>query len=386
MVNVKSLLTMNFLFGSLWRSKTKRITRWKELKPFQDYCQSGYRFLPKMENYNLEKIMVVFRHGARAPTRNMPDEWRSQNCMSCMLKGSMISSCQKKECSEGELTYRGFEQMVGLGRFIKKSYKALLFDKEIKQSNIKMRATRIPRTQASLAGVIKGLIGDTTLKNVKIPQEDDSLIVNVRCAIPEEKQNRTALFNKPEIVQDSKILKSHPGPLERADQYYTSMCSGVSIDCKELSCVVGNVVDHMKAANDNWMRTVSLGSRDRQTRRKVFGRFARDLLLDMGEDKQILLYSAHDSSISAILAGLDTGVAEWPSYASAFFIEIWCNTGKQYVRLVLNGRVVKPREFPEEYIPIKRFVRILGTISPPPPKKKNPETGVCYEQHRVISM
>lgn len=359
-MELKSLLTMSFLFGSLWDSKD--ISREQDLLPFRRYCTSGYEFHPKMENYNLEKLLVMFRHGARAPTKNVTRFWKDRKCMSCIYSKdeNKISDCQKKDCGEGDLTTRGFDQMVGLGRFIRSNYKPLLFDSRIRGENLKTRATKAPRTHASLAGVIKGLTGDTIVENVEVP-ENDSLKASMTCSLP--KKGDIDLLDTQEFMQDNNTFgRSHPRPSERIDHYYASMCSAVKIDCKELSCEIDKIVRYMSAGNDKWRYLAGLASRGRRSRRLVFGDFARELRRDMSEQKQILLYSAHDSSLTAILAGLGIPMDEWPSYASALFIEVWCNGGKQFVRLVLNDRVVRPSEFATEYIPMRSFINLLENM------------------------
>lgn len=365
-MDLKSLLALSSMFGDLW--ETKRIDKAKELARFHSYCLSEYKFVPKMENYNLEKLLVVFRHGARAPIRNISRQWRTQRCMGCGFKEGAISGCREKECSDGDLTYMGFEQMKALGGFIREKYKPLLFDNKIKKSNIKMRVTKIPRTHASLAGVVMGLTGDTILEDVKMPEESDSLAMGLGAVVPRCKGENISSFSSSMITRDNEAFKTHSRPQERADHYYTSMCSGVNVDCKELNCEVDNVFEHMRAANENWTKLADLAAKDEDSRRSVFGIFARDLLFDIGEDREMLLYSAHDSSLTAILAGLNTGITEWPSYASALFVEIWCKTGKQYVRLVLNNRVIKPRTFSANYIPIREFIRLLGDMASSVPR------------------
>lgn len=367
---IKILLGMSFLFDGRWN--TRNISTEKDLEPFRRYCQSGYKFIPKVENYNLEKLFVIFRHGARTPTRNLTRTWDSQECMPCSLNNATISDCKRKECSEGDLTHRGFMQMITLGKFIKNNYKSLLFDKKIEQKNIEMRATKIPRTHSSLAGVVRGLTGDTVVENVEIPKSNDTLLNTLGCTTQKEREDVMAFFDKPNIVQDSQVFSRHPKPQERADHYYTSLCSRVPVDCRELNCDIKSVEEHIKAANDAWAYMVSIGNNTEEKRKSVFGRFARDMLLDIGKEKHIFLYSAHDSSIGAILTGFDTGISEWPSYASALFIEIWCNTGKQYVRMVFNDRVIKPKSFSDEYIPIRDFMELLKKVIPDAPNK-NPD-------------
>ncbi|KAH9411893.1 putative histidine acid phosphatase [Ordospora pajunii] len=366
MVSVWGMNIISALMGSLLMnglSDKMYISREEELKPYLEHCKTEYEFIPKIDNYNLEKLLVVFRHGARAPLDNVSEPWKDHSCVVCETAQGTISKCNTKKCSDGELTQRGFRQMTDLGRFIRKTYKHLLVDKEIKPEHIKARATRIPRTQSSLAGVIEGLTGSKKVNKVYIPGANDSLMNTFGCVTSDEKMEARKLFQKANILLDNEKYVYHSLPQYRADHYYTSFCSGVVLDCKELNCNISSVVDHMNAANKVWERMAVSVSKDKASRQYAFKGFARDLLSDIGEKKYIVLYSAHDSSLGSIISGLDTGISKWPSYASALFIELWCNMGRQYVRMVLNNKVIKPRIFADDYIPIEEFMNFLGDIS-----------------------
>ncbi|KHN69277.1 histidine acid phosphatase [Ordospora colligata] len=382
-MNISSVLMGSFLISEL--SDKMYISRKEELRPYLEHCKTEYEFIPKIDDYNLEKLLVVFRHGARAPLKNISAPWKDHSCVACETEQGAISNCKTKKCSEdGELTERGFLQMTDLGRFIKKTYKRFLVDKEIELEHIKARATKIPRTQSSLAGVIKGLTGSKQVSNVYIPDSDDSLMNKFGCVTPDEKTEAKKLFQKTSILLDNEKYVYHPKPQYRADNYYASLCSGVELDCKELNCNINSVVDHMDAANKVWERMAVSGSKDKASRQAVFKDFAKDLLSDIDEKKYIVLYSAHDSSLGSIMSGLDTGISKWPSYASALFIELWCNMGEQYIRMVLNNKVIKPRTFADDYIPINEFISFLNDISSIGKKQgpENPNTG--NKTHNII--
>jgi len=64
------------------------------------------------------------------------------------------------------------------------------------------------------------------------------------------------------------------------------------------------------------------------------------------DDHRFLLYSAHDSTISAILGVLVDKPLHWPGYASNFIIELWKSTeenieNQYFFRVIYNGSPIK---------------------------------------------
>jgi len=64
------------------------------------------------------------------------------------------------------------------------------------------------------------------------------------------------------------------------------------------------------------------------------------------DQRRFLLYSAHDSTISAILGVLLDKPFHWPGYASNFIIELWESTvstdnNKYFFRVIYNGKPIK---------------------------------------------
>ncbi|EOB12862.1 Acid phosphatase-like protein 2, partial [Nosema bombycis CQ1] len=79
----------------------------KDLKEDMGYCQAKYQFFPKKENFNLERVVVIFRHGDRSPMKNNNDEWKKKTCVECPMNGNTITECRNKKCENGELTTKG---------------------------------------------------------------------------------------------------------------------------------------------------------------------------------------------------------------------------------------------------------------------------------------
>jgi len=64
------------------------------------------------------------------------------------------------------------------------------------------------------------------------------------------------------------------------------------------------------------------------------------------DERRFLLYSAHDSTLSAILGVLIDKPLHWPGYASNFIIELWESTesttnNKYFFRILYNGVPLK---------------------------------------------
>jgi 2-phosphoxylose phosphatase len=360
-MKLPALILREMLFGGLFGGGDKqKIGKMGALKPYKGYCQAEYKFFPKRENYNLEKLFVVFRHGERVPLHKVDGEWKSAKCRSCSLSKGAVDQCKKVSCSNGLLTSKGSSQAKSLGKFIKKNYEKLLFDKKISINEVKLRSTNTSRTLASLAGVMKGLVGEEKAANVDVGSSKDSLRKSLSDALTESNEDLLDFFNKPMISRDSERFKKYCGPEGRLDHYLCAMCTNTKINCKELNCDEPTIAEHLKSGMEGWSYLIHLASQNDEAKKRAFGDFAKDLLCDLGGDALLSLYAAHDTSLAAILAGLDTGIGEWPPFASALFIEIWCHGGKQTVRLVFNNRVIKPSTAIDDFVPIKDFIDILS--------------------------
>jgi hypothetical protein len=332
----------------------------KDLKEDMGYCQAKYQFFPKKENFNLERVVVIFRHGDRSPMKNNNDEWKKKTCVECPMNGNTITECRNKKCENGELTTKGSKQAKELGNFIKKYYKPLLFDKNIVVNDIGFRATSIKRTHSTLWHVMSGLANTKTISGVNIKKENDGLLRPKNCGFLDTQFAQNACIYEPlnnklysELTEDPKRIS------EKADEIRCSMCNSVSVTCADEDCQNDTLPEIVKLSNSMWKKQVQAVVASDLGKKIIFGRFAKDLLEILSSNKLMYLVSAHDGTLSMILSSLSDESYAWPPYASALFIEVWCKYGKQFVRLVYNDKKVEFTEKPGEYIPINQFTNYL---------------------------
>ncbi|KAF9763270.1 hypothetical protein NGRA_1379 [Nosema granulosis] len=331
-----------------------------EMKTYMEYCQSKYTFFKKRENYKLERLIVIFRHGDRAPIRNISDEWRNKNCVECPLNGNTIGSCTTKKCEKGDLTVKGSKQAKQLGSFIKQKYKPLLFEGDVIENDIGFRATQIKRTHSTLFNVMAGLSNANSVKGVEIRTNEDGLLRPKNCKFLESEVAKESDIN--ESLQkklDSSSLNTPRLVSDKADEIRCSMCNDISVSCVDKSCDMDTLKEIVKLSYGTWTKQMKNVSTCEKGKKIIFGRFANDLLDMLDSDKLLYLVSAHDGTLGMILSAISSETYPWPSYASALFIEVWCKYGRQFVRLIFNDRIVEYEEYSGEYIPISKFTGFL---------------------------
>lgn len=126
----------------------------KKFAEFTGYCGSAYSHIKQDSQYKLFKLIVIHRHGDRAPLQFADSKWGNATCKVCTCEDSLglhrIPNCKNQKCREGDLSIGGYTQMNKLGEYIKNEYGKQLI---IKPETTFSRATQIGRTHASLHGV-----------------------------------------------------------------------------------------------------------------------------------------------------------------------------------------------------------------------------------------
>lgn len=327
---------------------------------FKKYCQPVYKFFPRNGNYNLEKLIVIFRHGDRAPLKNLSKDWEKKKCIRCKFTDGQIYNCNEKNCTKGDLTIKGFNQATKLGKFIKKSYVPLLFPNKLNIEKFNYRVTKIGRTHSTLMGVMKGINNNKTIDQVKKGGDIDSLLKIKECTYLKEKTMVDTKINKDleEDLNNINIFDEKELSL-KADEIRCNMCNNIKNkpDNKNINEQI------LKLSNNTWSKQMKNVSLDKTSKKIVFGKFSSELIEEMRSDFAISFISAHDGSIAMLLSSLSDTLQEWPPYASAIFIEIWCKHGRQFVRLVYNDKKIEFIESEKEFIPIEVFGRYLIKMS-----------------------
>lgn len=311
-----------------------------EFERFKEYCEAIYAHIPQRKEYTLEKVIVIHRHGDRAPIKIKNSSWIEYDCVGCEVNGNTIEKCKTRECKEGDLTEKGFEQMEKLGNFIKNEYLEKLYgSKKVSIENISLRATEIGRTHASLAGVVQGLFKIHSIHNVKIPMLNEDSLVNPKTCPALGKFMSESIDNYYVTIDNSENLKKKFSSQFIADSYMTHICNPVPINCNELNCDPSIIKKYLDASLLTWKAQTEQSLYNINVLKMLFGRFANEFLDILKNDKKMHIFSAHDGSLSLILSGLGTLVIDHPPYASVIFLEIWRYNDKEYLRIIFNKNV-----------------------------------------------
>lgn len=303
----------------------------KELEKYASYCQPTYRDLN--EKPLLRKLLVMFRHGDRAPLSMRDSKWGDKQCVHCENK-----ECESVRCGPGLLTKKGFEQGQALGQFIKNNYAQLL------KGPVKAMHTEINRTQATLMGVLTGL--DKT----KTPISVNKAFVSAQECV----NFRDSLAQSKDIGVDYIAF----------DNYMTSICNDVPLNCELLSCtpsVIEKIINDEVKGYESLMGNMRA---DFAVNAVGFAELAKALLDALHGEERLVLMAAHDSTVSKLLNGLNTDEIGIPPYASAVFIEIFTDKrGLEMVRVIYEGHVQLFGSGHEQYMDYVSFQEYLEAFA-----------------------
>ncbi|KAM0688247.1 hypothetical protein COBT_000495 [Conglomerata obtusa] len=326
------------------------------LVKYKDYCESTYKRITQHKNYKLNKLIVFHRHGDRASLNVEYSSWKDEHCITCKFDDRTISNCTENKCKDGNLSVKGYNQMVQLGQFIKKNYS------ELDQKTIYKRCTYIERTQSSLHGVLYGLTGEKLFKDVITKKVvDDGLLIPKDCVYLTEKVlNQVSDFFGSIIAKDER-LKSEL-PQRRADIYLTSLCNDIILDCSLINCDEDIINEYVNMSFEAWEGQAKIFKNDEYVLKLTFGRFVDELKTIIYGEDDINLISVHDSTLTMILAGMGADKEGHPPYASALFLEIWSDYEQKYLRVVYNDKILKTTIDDSVNIPLKKFIEYLNVL------------------------
>ncbi|EDQ31230.1 histidinol phosphatase [Enterocytozoon bieneusi H348] len=311
------------------------------LDKYKSYCSSYYS--PLKINDNLKKIIVIFRHGDRAPLSfyspndnktlksNTQNPWETRNCINCTN-----NECSIDKCRPGELTIKGYEQGELLGDYISKNY---LNKFNLPYNTIIGVHTGINRTQTMLNAVMKKL--DVTHKSTVI---NSNLINTASCF---NTKNKNTKFQ----INESKILKF--------DRIMTSICNDIPYECNDDNCNFNNIADFLDNIEMQFQDKMTQIRENIAMNGSIFSYYADQLLKYIDSPNPIVLLSTHDSTINRILNGLNVNYSKFPSYSAAIFIEFYQQDDKEYIRINYNGNLLSFGLYKEQYITLDQFKKLL---------------------------
>jgi Histidine phosphatase superfamily (branch 2) len=319
----------------------------------------------------LKHVIVMHRHGDRAPvtksigpsfppTKEVEDLWLSK-----LISGPneiMLKAIAKKQSPEGEeslytgrdtamipygqLTDLGLEQLIDLGRNLRRRYidGDAFLPGELNDEVIHARSTNTCRTMNSLRGLLLGLYGvqnESDIATMNFPMIEafptgfDPMIDSPT----EDKQEKEEI--RKHILKAHRVPKAFPDydrmeARMKAALGYTERVNWIVVR-EQLVCAQshglafpGNLTDaDLKDIYELEMWIVKKLFGDRHYNSHAIGAFyseIRDRILDVARDRlgkhKMSIYSGHDYTLIPFMVGLGVLGTEFPLYAAHVTIEI----------------------------------------------------------------
>lgn len=372
--------------------------------------------------YNLSSIIIVVRHGDRSPIYTLPNH-RLLEKLSCRLANDNSTQSQtflkfiklvearhnrlihadfrwqnsypkSVKCAAGQLTSRGFRQMINLGKTLRRTYsenKNFLQASSNLLSKVYVRVTEYARTFQSAVGFLYGFLSNADFMRVKFEFDRDIFfcsqsVENFSCNCPAATKLQKMIDHEYRQMDDDDRSMERQIKEKLATVFGTStsqipwlgavlevamthVCHRLNPPCRENSqkrsyCLPWSVVSKL------WHFLDSSGQRHQNS--TITEKYARlvsyPLLHEIVQrfltvarynspqkSSRIHLFSGHDKTISAILKSLKIYDGRWPPYASSLVFELYDKRKKQfYVRILYNGKDVTKQV---------RFCRDIGNAT-----------------------
>ncbi|TKR68241.1 hypothetical protein L596_024248 [Steinernema carpocapsae] len=314
----------------------------------------------KADISTLQFVQLVWRHGDRSPASLFPTD-----------KGNNESTWT---WGLGELTLKGMAQHYRLGKWLRKRYDGYL-SKDYFPFEIFVRSSDYNRTlvsaQANLAGLFEPSKEEQWTPSLKwrpipvhtIPQfEDKELYDAIKCPTGAEENER--VYNSEAVVKIEKeneaflrFIGEQSGmelPLRLQnlwnifDPIYVESCHNDTH--KVPSWVNATVFEQLTELYH--LSTTFMYKSDLQKRLRA-GPLLKSILTRMHEKvhglvdhrEKIYAYSAHDTSVSAILSAFGIIPSVFPHYATCAMVELHKIDGKNIVKLYYKNGTDLPEVF-----------------------------------------
>ncbi|KAJ1957397.1 hypothetical protein EC988_000849, partial [Linderina pennispora] len=341
---------------------------------------------------DLEFVQLIVRHGDRTPYVTLSHDnatWRcdtSNSPHSASLQSSPGDGpSEEHRCSPGDLTNRGKAQLRRLGAQLHEVYVDRLgfLPKALDRPEaVYFRATHVPRTQESGRNLLRGLWPEGSGKAADgvpvhvLPQELETMFDNPNICpnvysyatqIRNSRPYTTFLKDQAEFmnrliaifgVSGDKWLSNWSGYV---DVLWSRHCHNMALPCMwqavntTAACAsVEDAKQAMRNAHFEWTLKYRDHLLSTQYLRCAIGAFLgtlheqiQDHIAGKIQGLRLALYSAHDSTVAAILGAFKASNRDilWPPYAANIAIELWKNLGgNRVVRVMYNGQALLLQE------------------------------------------
>ncbi|XP_012558055.1 lysophosphatidic acid phosphatase type 6 [Hydra vulgaris] len=352
----------------------------------------------------LLQVQAVFRHGARTPTtdsnyKDIPNTepyfWDKSHLMTLphvdieykvqLPDGkcrpiSLIEEFYKKTgaleggCLSGQLTKVGQQDAYLLGKWLEDEYinKHKLLGM-YSTKDVYVRSSNIDRTILSAKCVLAGLFSKDGFKEVPIiitSEHDDEILYPNYSVCDSLKKWYTYIRSNVNIVldhsKDYEHISSVLGGMNKTmsflalyDFIVTRKAHGgfVPVHLMQEEFLISKRAAELQAY-------IITGDDRLLGLRRSIGAFINVLcsnITDSNKKEKMYLYSAHDTTIIALLMVLDLWDEKWPAFSSSIIFELYTNqVGNKFVRVLYNGTAVNLKiDGHTEYYPLNKFLILL---------------------------
>uniref|UniRef100_A0A8D0N298 acid phosphatase n=1 Tax=Sus scrofa TaxID=9823 RepID=A0A8D0N298_PIG len=303
-----------------------------------------------VEPKELRFVTLVFRHGDRSPIETFPKD---------PIKESSWPQ------GFGQLTQLGMEQHYELGEYIRKRYEKFL-NESYKHEQVYVRSTDIDRTLMSAMTNLAGLF----------PPEGISI------------WNPNLLWQP---------IPVHTVPLSEDQDFIENLPKLTGYHGQNLFGIWSNVYDPLFCELVHNFTLPSWATKDAMTKLKEIselsllslygihkqkeksrlqgGVLVKDILSHMknatqpSNRRKLIMYSAHDTTVSALQMALDVYNGILPPYASCHLMELYFEKGEYFVEMYYRNETwhePHPLTLPgcTPSCPLKKFAELVAPVIP----------------------
>ncbi|UJR35430.1 hypothetical protein I4U23_028187 [Adineta vaga] len=281
---------------------------------------------------------ILYRHGDRTPVTTFPlDPVKSSDWPN----------------GYGQLTIAGIEQQHRLGAYLRTRYGSLL-NTTYTASEIVVRSTDVDRTLMSAQSNLVGLfpIANITVDKVPIqPIPIHTVTINLDFLLGQNDCPRyDQIEEEIDESDDVKKLNQYYQPFFEQLQQWTGLTNITVYNAWDVADTI--FVEHIynKApawANDAVRKNLSDVNdlafhylfANNDSRRIRGGPLIQDIWLNMNNSvhgssfRKVKMYSAHDTTVSAVLSFLGINYPHQPQYASALFVDLYQQDTSYFVKV-----------------------------------------------------
>lgn len=303
-------------------------------------------------------------------------------------------------CSVGQLTTIGYAQQLKNGASLRKAYVDTgLLSLKLSSQEVYIHSDDAPRTRLSAESLILGMYPpDPSLTDVfdlyTVAIDRQFMIPNPKiCPMYQKYVNE---------FTNSSIWTKHTGTVTKALFEDIKKATGFEIDqssfnhfcdclrthyCHGLAWPQGMTMQLYSRAWEelSWQffSQAKYPSVEENARTGI-GFLLRKIWQNMNDSisgasqRKFLLYSGHDTTLIPLLTALQTGIEEWPHYASMMLVELYniTHSSGRAVRIVYNGKILSmPFCGNATLCDYNTFSQYMSTVTPPPDPDKICNTG-----------